>query len=277
MPIDSSAFVKPAVAESRVHTNRDAVLLAIKKKIGQIKTERRVAIVVAPDEIAVAENQRAAKRAIEIQEEPAAQFALGHIKHSAVPAHAGLGITPAQRFVPMRLQFFVVDEGQLNGPIVWKVQSAPACVVELCQREFELAGLGKVSLRLSETEIASRIATVALEEPPIEVKKKFLSRGEADRRRGVNGFSPRGRGVVKYGLGEGETWLEKDAAGGESQTRTKQVAAIAFRHGRDPPRPCAIFHTRRCARSACYLFLLSHFQARFGAMQRIERPLHVHA
>src|ERR1700679_1896347 len=96
MPIDSSAFVKPAVAESRVHTNRDAVLFAVKKKISQIEAERGVAIIVAPDEVSVAENQRAAKRAIEIQEEPAAQFALGHIKHPAIPTHAGLGITPAQ-------------------------------------------------------------------------------------------------------------------------------------------------------------------------------------
>jgi hypothetical protein len=58
---------------------------------------------------------------------------------------------------------------------------------------------------------------VALKESPIEVKKKLLSRSEAARRRGVNGFSTRGRGVVKYGLSEGETWVEENAASGESQ------------------------------------------------------------
>jgi len=58
---------------------------------------------------------------------------------------------------------------------------------------------------------------VALEESPIEVKKKFLARSEADRRCGVKGISPRGRGVVKYGLGEGETRIEEKAASGESQ------------------------------------------------------------
>ena len=48
--------------------------------------------------------QRAAKRAIEIEEEPAAQFALGNIKHPAIPAHAGLGIPPASDRLADRLE-----------------------------------------------------------------------------------------------------------------------------------------------------------------------------
>jgi hypothetical protein len=95
--IDAGAFVKPAVAKGRIHANRDAVFLSVRKKVGQIEAEGRVAVVIAANEIAVAENQRAAEGTIEIEEYAAAQVAFGHIKHAPIPAHAGLGILPAER------------------------------------------------------------------------------------------------------------------------------------------------------------------------------------
>jgi hypothetical protein len=71
---------------------------------------------------------------------------------------------------------------------VGKIQSAPVRIVEFCQGKLELAGLGKISLRRSKTQIAGRIAAVTLKEPPVEVKEKLLPRSKVDGGRGIDEF-----------------------------------------------------------------------------------------
>ena len=73
-----------------------------------------------------------------------------------------------------------------------------------------------------------------MEESPIEVKEKLLSGGEADRRCSLSRISTCClRGVVDHPLSACEAWVEQDAAGG-NQTRTKHLAAIAFRTKDEP-------------------------------------------
>src|SRR5208282_1842162 len=47
VPVNSRAFVEPAVAKTRVHAHYQIVLAPVVQIVGEIETERRVAVVVA--------------------------------------------------------------------------------------------------------------------------------------------------------------------------------------------------------------------------------------
>ena len=66
MPVNSGAFVEPAIAEARVHAHHQIILPAIVQEVSQVEDERRVAVVVAADEVSVQKDQRAAEGAIEL-------------------------------------------------------------------------------------------------------------------------------------------------------------------------------------------------------------------
>ena len=103
MPVDTRALVKPAIAEAGIDTQHDVIGCAAGKKIGEVKTERRVAVVVAPDEAAIDENEHAAKGAIELDGDAAAQVAGWDVECSAVPADAGFRKAAADGLVAVRL------------------------------------------------------------------------------------------------------------------------------------------------------------------------------
>ena len=64
--IDACAFVEPAVAEAGVHTDDEEVFLAVLNVVTYVKGKGGVAVVVAADEVAVEEDESAAKGTIEV-------------------------------------------------------------------------------------------------------------------------------------------------------------------------------------------------------------------
>ncbi|MGA8066470.1 MAG: hypothetical protein WCA47_03995, partial [Terriglobales bacterium] len=72
------------------------------------------------------------------------------------------------------------------------------------------------------------VEAVTLEESPAEVKEKLLARGEIDRRCVTNQAFVFGLcGGPEQSVGDGDSRIE---AGGQKQTRTKQIATIELGH-----------------------------------------------
>ena len=175
MAVDTGTFVEPAVAEACVHTRHNIVLRAINQEVRQIKTEGCVAIVVATNEAAVDEDQHAAEGAVELDCDAPALVARRNLKLAPVPAHAGLRVAAAKGFESMGVQRFVAHKGQLDRPIVGQAERAPLRIVKPGLCEFEIASLGKVSLAVSESEIASRVRAVAELKLPVKVEQQPLA------------------------------------------------------------------------------------------------------
>ena len=57
-----------------------------------------------------------------------------------------------------------------------QVQGAPLGVVESCLGEFEVAGLGKITLAEAEVEVFGGVRTVAEDELPSKVEEQLLTR-----------------------------------------------------------------------------------------------------
>src|SRR5271165_1375427 len=182
MPINSRTFVKPSIAKAGVQARNQIVLATVVQKVRQIKTKRRVAIVIAAHEVTVQEDQRTAESTIELHDHTPPNVFLGNVEHAAIPTDAGLGMTATERFVTMRLQIFIVNKRQLDGPIVRQVQRAPFGVVELRQSELKLTGFRKDSMILAKSQIAVRIACMSLKEFPAKIEQQVLSRGNASQR-----------------------------------------------------------------------------------------------
>src|SRR5580704_1570522 len=184
MAINTRAFVEPAVAEAGVHAHDHAVLAAIIQEVSQVEAERRVPIVVAAYEEAVQEHECAAERAIEFQDDAPARVFPGNVEYAPVPANTVLRIAATQRFVAVPLQLVIIDERQLDGPVVRQIQRPPFRVVKFLQSKFELTRLGEVSLTHAKPQVAPGIASVSRQELPSEIEEETLSRSE--RFRGVH-------------------------------------------------------------------------------------------
>src|SRR6266700_2926877 len=99
MPVDARAFVKPAIAETGVDADHHDVLRAVGKEIGQIEAERGIPVVVAADVAAIDEDERAAKYAVEIQEDATARVTGRNLEGAPVPTDGVPGISAAKRLV----------------------------------------------------------------------------------------------------------------------------------------------------------------------------------
>src|SRR5215831_17722128 len=130
MSIDACALVEPAIAEARIHANHQIVLSAVVQEISQLEAERRVAVVVAADEISVKEDECAAEGAIELDRDTSAIILGGNVERAAIPSNAGFGIAASERLVAVAVLFFIPHKGQLNRPVVRQVERAPLRVVE---------------------------------------------------------------------------------------------------------------------------------------------------
>src|SRR6266496_4395722 len=142
------------------------VLAAVVQKIGEIEAERRISIVVAPNEIAVQKHKRAAKGSVELDDGASPGIFLRCIEDAAVPADAGFGIAATERFVAVAVLFLVAYERQFHGPIVRQVQWTPFGVVEFLRGKPEFAAFGEVSLAHAEAQIARWVGTVSLKKLP---------------------------------------------------------------------------------------------------------------
>jgi len=171
MPIDTGAFVKPAVAEAGVDAHHNVVLFAAVQITGEIKAKWRIAVVVAADEEAVDEDQHVAKGAVELNPDAAALVTGWHVEFATIPTDATFRIAATQRLVAVRLLLLIPDKGQLNGPVVRQVVRAPLRVVEARLGEFEVARLCEISLPVSEAEVLGRVVAIAEGKPPGEVKE----------------------------------------------------------------------------------------------------------
>jgi len=190
--VDSGALVEPAVAEAGVHADDEIVLLAGVDEVGDVEAEGGVAVVVAADEVAVEEDERVAEGAVELEGEALAGVGCGQVEAAAIPADRGLGIAAAERLVAVAVEGFVVDEGQLDGPVVGEVERAPGGVVEFGGSEGEVAGFGEVALGSAEAQIFRGISPVAEHELPAEVEQQTLAGRDGGRRgRGKQGFQAR--------------------------------------------------------------------------------------
>ena len=88
----------------------------------------------------------------------------------------------------MRLLFFVVDEGQLDRPVVRQIESAPFRVVQFRRGKLEIATLREIALPHAKSQIALRIAAMSLKKLPAKIKQQTLAwghRGQSLRRRGT--------------------------------------------------------------------------------------------
>src|ERR1700689_4239571 len=107
MPINSRAFVEPAIAEAGVHAHHQKILSAIVEKVGYVEVKGSVSIVIATNEVAVQKYERAAEGAIELHDDAASLIFLRNIEGAPVPSHAGLGVAASQWLVAVTLQFVV--------------------------------------------------------------------------------------------------------------------------------------------------------------------------
>src|ERR1017187_7678589 len=137
--------------------------------------EGRVPVVVAANKAAIHKDEDIAENTIEFNRDAAPLVAGRYFKFAAVPAHAGQGIATSNRLETVRLLFAVVNKGQLDAPVMGKVQRAPLGVVKLGLCEIEVAGLGKITLAESKIEIARRIIAIAEEKLPAEIKQQVLT------------------------------------------------------------------------------------------------------
>src|SRR5881394_1691659 len=95
--IYARTFVEPAVTEAGIHSQDDVVPAAVIQEVGEIETERSVAIVVASDEATVHKHKHIAKGTIELDQNAAAEVARWNFELAPVPAHAVFGIPAAER------------------------------------------------------------------------------------------------------------------------------------------------------------------------------------
>ena len=185
MAVEAGALVEPAVAEGGIDAQDDAVLRSDGKVIGEVEAEGRIAVVVAADEAAVDEDKDAAEGAVEFDGNAAILVGGRDVELAAIPAHAGLRVAASKGLISVRLLHVVMDERQLDGPVMGQVDGAPFGVVQLAGlRELELAGLGKVSLAGAEAEVACGVRAVAQLEAPAIVEQQLLARGKGAQRFG---------------------------------------------------------------------------------------------
>src|SRR6185437_6600170 len=176
MSVNTCAFIKPSIAEAGVHAYHQIIFGAITRKVTDVEAEGRVAVVVAANEVAVQKNQGVAKCSIEFEPKPPPVIALRNIKSATVPTHAGLGILSPERLVPMALQIVIMNEWQLDGPVMRKIQRSPIRGVKLLRGKLELARLGEVTLVFAETEVARRIVGMTEAEFPSEIHEQAFAR-----------------------------------------------------------------------------------------------------
>ncbi len=176
MPINSRALVEPAIAKAGVHAHHQKILPAVVEEVADVEAEGRVAVVVAPNEVSVEKHKRAAERAIELDGDAASAVLLGNVERAAVPADARLRISPPQRFVSVRLLFFVVHKRQLYRPVVRQIELAPLRVIKLRRGKPKLARLGKISLAHAKSQVAQRVGAVSLKELPPKVEQQMFPR-----------------------------------------------------------------------------------------------------
>src|SRR5262249_7485827 len=175
MAIDSGAFIEPAVAEAGVHANHEIVFFSVAKEVAQVETERRVAVVVAADEISVEKDESAAESPVEFEDDAAALVFFGDVESAAVPADAGFRISSAERLVTVAVLLFVAHERQLDSPVMRQVDVAPLRVVEFLRGKPELSAFGEVALSGAKSQIARGIGSVSLEKFPAEIEEKPLA------------------------------------------------------------------------------------------------------
>src|ERR1700691_2749429 len=125
MTVDSSTLVEPAVAKARVYAGHNAVLLADSEEVGDVESERRVAVIVAADEASVYKDEHVAKCAVELDRNAATGVAGRNVELAPVPSHTGFGIAAPQRLVSMRRKRVVPHKGQLHRPVVRQIPRAP--------------------------------------------------------------------------------------------------------------------------------------------------------
>ena len=191
--IDTRALIEPAVAEAGIHADDEEVFLPRVDEVGDVEAEGRVAVVVAPDEVAVKEDERIAEGAVELDGDALAGVACGQVEAAAIPADGGLRIAAAERLEAVAFELVIVDEGQLDGPVMGQVERAPGGVVEARGGKAELAGFSKVSLSAAETQVLGGIGPVAELKLPAEVEQQAFARRDGRRcGRGKQRFEARG-------------------------------------------------------------------------------------
>ncbi len=178
MAVNSCAFVKPAVAEAGVHAHDYVILATVVGEVTEVEAKRRVAVVVAAQEVSVYEDQGVTEGTVEFEDQAAAAIAFRNVEAAAVPAHTGLGIASAQRFISVTLKTFITNKWQLDCPVVRQVEGAPLGIVEFLSGKFKIAGLGKIVLLAAKPQVTRRIAAVAELKLPSKVKEKMIARGD---------------------------------------------------------------------------------------------------
>ncbi len=191
--VDAGSFIEPAVAEAGVGTDDDVILRAVVEEVREVETEGGVAVVVAADEAAVDEDEHIANGAVEFDPDATAEIGRGNFKFAAVPADTGLGVATAEGLVTVGLHGVVgaaqiiVNEGELDGPVVGQVEGAPCGVVKGGFSEVEVAGFAEVALAEAEAEIFGGIVEVAEGELPAVVEEELLA-GSDGGKGGRRGF-----------------------------------------------------------------------------------------
>jgi hypothetical protein len=246
--IEARALVEPALAQAGVDPHHQTVFLADVGDVGDVDAERAVAAVLLFEDVAVDDDQGVAHRAVELDRQSLACVGGGQGEGSLVPADAGLGELAAQGFVAVggaqvlvvglagRDVGGIVDEGQLDGPVVGQGDGRPGGGVEGGIGQLAdlpvgggRASLGEGALVGPEAEVAGRILGVAQLEAPVEVQRQALARGQVDGGKG----GERGRGGLALGRGGaggsggGPSAHEGGGAGGGGQG----LAAAEIDHG----------------------------------------------
>jgi hypothetical protein len=125
--IYARTLIKPTIAEARINTQNNAVPATVIQEVGEVETERYIAIVVAADEASVDKHKHIAKCTVELDPNAPPEVACWNFEFAAVPTHARFRISTAQGLIPMRAQLIVpvtriiTDEWEFNGPVVRKV------------------------------------------------------------------------------------------------------------------------------------------------------------
>ncbi len=142
---------------------------------------------------AVEDDEGVAVCAVELEGDVLACVLGGEIEDAAVPAHAGLGIFAAEGMKALAHEAGVVDVGELDGPVMRKIDTAPVAVIEGDGGgRQEVAGLLEVAGGgAAVVEVFGCVACVAEVEAPAEVEKEALAEGAGSGSRSGGGRGER--------------------------------------------------------------------------------------
>ncbi len=171
--VDTRALVPPALELRRISPNHERVFAAVIEHVGQIVARGSVAAIMTPEIVSVDGHFVISIDAVEFHADSPTNVHAGDLENAPVPADACARVVPSERLETMEKELGVIDEIELDGPVVGEIDGLPGAVVEIDCRGREGRTLGR-RRRLGEAEVLGRIERMPQVKSPSGIKQKSL-------------------------------------------------------------------------------------------------------